>query len=123
MCALESAPDAPKLGRRQNSSIWSFLAIFVGYSTPFLGRGRFRCLVTPGAQKLGGRQNSSIWSYLAVFMCYITLFLGPGAISMSRDPGCTKIETSSKLIDLVISGSFHGLKHNVFGSGVDFDVS
>ena len=29
-------PGKQKLGRRQNSSIWSFLAVFVGYSTQFL---------------------------------------------------------------------------------------
>ena len=28
-------PDTRKLGRRQNSSIWSFPAVFVGYSTQF----------------------------------------------------------------------------------------
>ena len=32
-------PCTRKLGRRQNSSIWSFLADFVGYSTRFFGSG------------------------------------------------------------------------------------
>ena len=75
----------------------------------FWVRERFRCLVTPDTRKLGRRQNSSIWSFLAIFAGYSTPFLGPWAISMSRDPGCTKIGRSSKLIDLVISGRFHGL--------------
>ena len=29
-------PDTRKFGRRQNSSIWSFLAVFVGNNTQFL---------------------------------------------------------------------------------------
>ena len=41
-------------------------------------------------------------------MGYSTQFLTPGAISTARDPRYTKIGTSSKLIDLVISGVFMG---------------
>ena len=32
-------PRYTKIGRRQNLSIWSFLALFVGYSTQFFGSG------------------------------------------------------------------------------------
>ena len=106
--SMSRDPSIRKLGRRQNSSIWSFRTVFVGAHS-FSFRGRFRFLVTPGTQKLGRRQNSSIWSILAVFMGYSTMFLGPGKISMSRDTGYMKIGTSSKLVDLVISGCFHRL--------------
>ena len=77
----------------------------------------------PGTRKLGRRQNSSIWSFLAVFVGYSTHFLAPDMISTARDPGCMKIGMSSKLVDLVISGSFHGLYHIVFGSEDDFSGS
>ena len=81
----------------------------MGYSTRFLAPVRFQRLVTPGTRKLGRRQNSSIWSFLAVFMGYSTWFLTPVAISTARDPRYMKFGTSSKLVDLVISGRFHGL--------------
>ena len=41
---------------------------------------------------------------MAVFVGYSTQFLAPGMISTARDPRYTKIGTSSKLADLVISG-------------------
>ena len=86
------------------------MAIFMGYSTQFLTPGAISTArVTPGTRKLGRRQNSSIWSFRAVFMGYSTHFLAPGAISMACDPGYTKIGTSSKLVDLVISGRINGL--------------
>ena len=66
-------------------------------------------LVTPGTRKLGRRQKSSISSFLAVFMGYSTQFLALETISMAHDPGYTLIRTSSKLVDLVIFGRFHGL--------------
>ena len=65
--------------------------------------------MTLGTRKFGHRQNSLIWSLLAVFAGYSTQFLGPGTISTTRDPGYTKIGTSSKVVDLVISGRFFGL--------------
>ena len=71
--------------------------------------GRFQQLVTPGTRNLGCRQNSSIWSFLAGCVVYSTQFLASGMISTANDPGYTKIGTSSKLVDLVISGCFHGL--------------
>ena len=68
-------PGTQKLGRRQNSPIWSFLAVFMGNSTQFfLAPRRFQWLVTPGIRKLGRRQNSPIWSVLAVFMGNSTHF-------------------------------------------------
>ena len=70
---------------------------------------QFERLVTPGTQKLGRRQNSSIWSFLAVFVGYNTQFSAPETISTSRDLRYMKIGTSSKLVDLVISGRFRGL--------------
>ena len=63
--------------------------------------------MTPGTRKLGCRQKSSIWSLLAVFVGCSTQFLAPGTISTTHDPGYTKIGTSSKLVDLVISGCFY----------------
>ena len=142
-------PGTRKLGHRQNSSIWSFLAVFMGYSTRLLAQVaisaardppvhenwgviktrrfghfwpfswaiahgcwlqvRFQWLVTPGKRKLRCRQNSSIWSFLAVLMGYSTRFLALVAISSARDPRHTKIGTSSKHVDLVISGRFHGI--------------
>ena len=42
-------------------------------------------------------------------MGYSTQLLAPGMISMARDPRYMKIGTSSKLINLVISGRFRGL--------------
>ena len=98
-----------KLGCCQNSSIWSFLVVFVGYSTPFLAPGTFQRLVTSGTRKLGRRQNSSIWSFLAVFVGYRTQFLGSGFDFTASDPGYTKNVMSSKLVDLVISGRFRGV--------------
>ena len=71
-------PGTRKFGRRQNSSIWSFLAVFVGYSTQISAPGQFQWLMTPGTRKLGRRQNSSIWSFLAVFVGYSTQFFGSG---------------------------------------------
>ena len=65
--------------------------------------------MAPGTRKLRRRQNSPIGSFLAVFVAYSTQFLAPGTISRARDPGYIKIETSSKLADLVISGRFSGL--------------
>ena len=66
-------PGTRKLGHRQNSSIWSFLAVFVGYiAHSFWLRGRFQWLVTPGTRKLVRHKNSSIWSFLAVFVGYST---------------------------------------------------
>ena len=72
-------PGTRKLRRRQNSLIWSFLAVFMGNRTQFfLAPGRFQRLVTPGTRKFGRRQNSSIWSFLAIFMGYSTqFFLAP----------------------------------------------
>ena len=83
-----------KLGRRQNSSIWSFMAVFVGYKPithSFWLRGRFQWLVTPSTRKFGRRQNSSIWSFLAVFVGYSTQFLAPEMRSTALDPGYAKI--------------------------------
>ena len=66
--------------------------------------------MTPGTQKFGRRQNSSIWSFLAVFVGYSTqFFFGSGDDFNGSCPGYTKIGTSSKLVDLVISGRFRGL--------------
>ena len=52
-----------------------------------------------------------------------TQFLAPGMISKARDPGYTKIETSLKLVDLVICGGFLGYSTQFFGSGDDFKGS
>ena len=74
--------------------------------------------MTPGTRKMGRRQNSSILSILAVFVGYRTQFFGSETISTARDPRYTKIGTSSKLVDFVISGSFNGqLRTVLFGSG------
>ena len=50
-------------------------------------------------------------------MGYSTRFLAPGAISTARDPRYTKIGTSSKLVDLVISGRFRGLAESFWLRG------
>ena len=55
-----------KLGCRQNSSICSFLAVFVGYNTQFL------------APETTRRKNTSIWSFLAVIMGNSRRFFGSG---------------------------------------------
>ena len=72
--------------------------------------------MTPGTRKLGRREP--IWSFLAVFVGYSTQFLAPGMISTARDNRYMKIGTSSKLVDLVISGRFCGLWHTVSASGM-----
>ena len=46
--AVGVTPGTRKLGRRQNSSIWSFLAILWAIAPSFWLRGRFQWLVTPG---------------------------------------------------------------------------
>ena len=81
----------------------------MGYSTQFLAPRTISTAGDPGYMKIGRRQNLSIWSFLAVFVGYSTQFLAPGTISMARETEYTKIGTSSKLIDLVISGRFCGL--------------
>ena len=43
-----------------------------------------------------------------------TQFFGSGMISTARDLRYTKIGTSSKLLDFVISDRFRGLKHTTF---------
>ena len=45
-------PGTRKLGRRQNSSIWSFLAVFVGYSTQFLAPDTISTDHDPGYTKI-----------------------------------------------------------------------
>ena len=47
---------------------------------------------------------------------YSTQFLAPDKIRTARDPGYTKIETSSKLVDLVISGRFRATTRNQFAN-------
>ena len=42
-----------KLGRHPNSSIWSFLAVFVGYSTQFLAPGAISTARETGYTKIG----------------------------------------------------------------------
>ena len=42
-------------------------------------------------------------------MGYSALFLAPGTISTARDPRYTVIWNSTKLVNFVISGRFHGL--------------
>ena len=44
-------PDTRKLGRRQNSSIWSFSAVFVGYSTQFSAPETISTAHDPGYMK------------------------------------------------------------------------
>ena len=46
-------PDTRKLGRRQNSPIWSFLVVFVGYSTQFLATETISMGHDPGYMKIG----------------------------------------------------------------------
>ena len=70
--------------------------------------------MTPGTRKLGRRQKSSIWSFLTVFVGYSTQFLAPETISTAHDPGYMRIGTSSKLVDLVISGRFRGYRTHFF---------
>ena len=67
-------PGYTKIGQRQNLSIWSFLAVFVGYSTQFLAPGTISTASDPDTRKLGRHQNSPIWSFLAVFVGYSTQF-------------------------------------------------
>ena len=81
----------------------------MGYRTQFLALGMISTASDPGYMKIGHRQNLSIWSFLPVFVGYSTQFLAPGTISTASDTEYTKIGMSSKLIDLVISGRFHGL--------------
>ena len=47
-------PRYTKIGRRQNLSIWSFLALFVGYSTQFfLAPETISTASDPGYTKIG----------------------------------------------------------------------
>ena len=73
--------------------------------------------MTSGTRKLGRRQNSSIWSFLDVFVGYSTQFLGSGFDFTTSDPGYTKNVMSSKLVDLVISGSFWAIAHSFWLRG------
>ena len=102
-------PGTRKLGRPQNSSIWSFLPFSWAIAHNFFGSGTISTARDPGYKKFGRRQNSSIWSFLAVFVGYSTQFSAPETISTARDPWYTKIGMSSKLVDLVIYGRFRGL--------------
>ena len=68
-------PNTRKLGRRQNSSIWSFLAVFVGYSTQLSAPETISTAHDPGYMKIFDVvKKSSIWSFLAVFVGYSTQF-------------------------------------------------
>ena len=98
-----------KLGHRQNSSISSFITVFVGYSTQFLAPGMISMASDPGARQLGRRPNSSIWSFLVDFGGDSTQFLASGMNSTAHAAGYMKIGTSSNLVDLVISSHFCGL--------------
>ena len=46
-------PGYTKIGRRQNLSIWSFLAVFVGYSTQFLALRTISTARAPWYTKIG----------------------------------------------------------------------
>ena len=46
-------PGYTKIGRRQNSSIWSFLAVFVSYSTQFIAPKMISTARDPGYMKIG----------------------------------------------------------------------
>ena len=46
-------PEYTKIGTSSNSSIWSFLAVFVGYSTQFLFPGTILTAHDPGYTKIG----------------------------------------------------------------------
>ena len=50
-------------------------------------------------------------------MGYSTRFLAPGTILAARDPRYTVIWKSTKLVNFVISGRFHGLYHTVLAPG------
>ena len=52
--------------------------------------------------------SAGAMAFLAIFMGNSTHFFGFGTISTARDPRYMKIGASSKLIDLVIYGRFHG---------------
>ena len=51
--SMSRDPGIRKLGRRQNSSIWSILAVFMGYSTMFLGPGVISMSRDTGYMKIG----------------------------------------------------------------------
>ena len=57
------------------------------------------------------RRFGHFWPFLWVIAHN---FFDPETISTAHDTGYTKIGTSSKLTDLVISGRFHGQMHTVF---------
>ena len=108
-------PGTRKLGRRQNSPIWLFLAVFVGYSTQFLAPGTISTARDPGYTKIGTLSKLVDFVISGRFHGHLhTVFFGSGTISTARDPGYTKTGTSSKLVDFVISGRFHGQLHTVF---------
>ena len=46
-------PEYTKIGTSSNSSIWSFLAVFVGYSTQFLFSGTISTAHDAGYTKIG----------------------------------------------------------------------
>ena len=99
-----------KLGRRQNSSIWSFLVVFVGYSTQFLAPDTISTARDPRVHANWDVIKTHRFGHFWPFSWAIAhIFLASEMISTSHDPGYTKIGTSSKLVDLVISGSFREL--------------
>ena len=67
-------PDTRKFGRRQNSSIWSFLAVFVGYSTQFSAPKTISTARDPWYTKIGTSSKLVDLVILAVFVGYSTQF-------------------------------------------------
>ena len=88
----------------------------IGHS--FSLRTRFERLMTPGKRKLVCPQNSSIWSFWPFSWAIAQSFWLRRRFQRLVTPRYTKNGTSSKLVDFVNSGRFHGQLHTIFfGSG------
>ena len=75
--------------------------------------------MTPSTRKLGRRQTRR-FGYFWPFSCAIAhSFLAPGMISTDHDPEYTKIGTSSKVVDLVISDHFRGYRTRFLSPGTN----
>ena len=61
-------PGYTKIGRRQNSLIWSFLAVFVSYSTQFIAPKTISTARDPGYMKIG-ESSKLVDSFISGHFC------------------------------------------------------
>ena len=96
----------------------------MSYSTQFLALGTILTAGDPPVHENWDVVKTRRFGHFWPFSWTVAhSFLALRTISTASDPGYTKIWTSSKLVDFVISGRFCGVQHTVFGFEDDFNGS